>query len=266
MDDFLFRALLGGLGVAAVAGPFGCFVVWRRLAYFGDTLAHSALLGVALGFLLELDLNLAVVAICMLLALLLFLLQQREGLAGDTLLGILAHSSLAVGLVVVGFQQTLRIDLMAYLFGDILAVTRLDLAWIWGGGLLMLTLLWRLWRPLLAVTVSPELAEVEGVPVRRVQLAFVLLMALLVAIMMKIVGLVLVTSLLIIPAAAARSLARSPEQMALLAVGVGALAVGGGLWVSLRWDAPAGPAIVVSAALLFVLSLGLERLLSADSR
>ena len=145
-------------------------------------------------------------------------------------------------------------------------MTRLDLAWIWGGGLLMLTLLWRLWRPLLAVTVSPELAEVEGVPVRRVQLAFVLLMALLVAIMMKIVGLVLVTSLLIIPAAAARSLARSPEQMALLAVGAGALAVGGGLWSSLRWDAPAGPAIVVSAALLFVLSLGLEHLLGNRSR
>ena len=97
MDDFLVRALVGGIVVAVVAAPFGVFVVWRRLAYFGDTLAHSALLGVALGFLLHINLNVAVVAVCLTVAILLFLFQRQRQLADDTLLGILAHSSLSLG-------------------------------------------------------------------------------------------------------------------------------------------------------------------------
>lgn len=260
MDEFLLRALVGGLGVACVAGPFGCFVVWRRLAYFGDTLAHSALLGVALGFLLGTNLTLTVVAVCLGLALLLFLLQRHQSLASDTLLGILAHSALAVGLVVIGLQPTVRIDLMGYLFGDILAVSRGDLLWIWGGGLTALAALLALWRPLLALTVSPELARVEGVPVAAVELAFALLLALVVAVMMKLVGLVLVTALLIIPAATARGFVRSPEGMALTSAGTGCLAVALGLQLSLTTDAPAGPAIVVAAAGLFLFSLLLASL------
>lgn len=265
MDDFLWRALLGGLGVALVAGPFGCFVVWRRLAYFGDTLSHSALLGVALGFLLHLDLTLAVILTCMMLALLLFVLQQQHSLATDTLLGILAHSSLAIGLVVIAFMETLRIDLMAYLFGDILAISRLDLYWIYGGGILVLVALLALWKPLLTVTVNAELAQAEGVPVKRVELAFVLLMALVVAVMMKIVGLILVTALLLIPAAGARGLARTPERMAMVAAGIGCLSVAGGLWGSLQWDTPAGPSIVVAGTLLFCLTQ-LHSLLKPNSR
>ncbi|WP_305041360.1 metal ABC transporter permease [Geoalkalibacter sp.] len=261
-DDFLLRALCGGLGVAAVSGPFGVFMVWRRLAYFGDTLAHSALLGVALGFLLHLDLTLATVAVCQLLALLLFVLQRQRELAGDTLLGILAHGSLALGLVALAFLRDVRVDLMAYLFGDILAVSRGDLAWIFGGGLLAISVLAAIWRPLLALTVHEDLARVDGVATGLVQWLYTALLALVVAVMMKIVGIVLVTALLIIPAAAARRLARSPEAMAALASLIGCLAVGGGLFASLRWDTPAGPSIVVSAALLFVLTRALPRSLA----
>ncbi|PLX82372.1 MAG: hypothetical protein C0617_14765 [Desulfuromonas sp.] len=252
MDDFLLRALLGGIGVAAVAGPFGSFVVWRRLAYFGDTLAHSALLGVAIGLLLHLNLTLGVVAICQLLALLLFLFQRQRRLADDTLLGILSHSALSLGLVALAFMETVRIDLISYLFGDILAITRVDLAWIFGGGALALGALLLLWRPLVSITVHEDLARVEGLPVDLVQLAFFALMALVVAIMMKVVGLILVTSLLIIPAATARRFARSPEAMAAAASGFGCLAVAGGLLASLRWDTPAGPSIVLAATALFV--------------
>ncbi|WP_305045964.1 metal ABC transporter permease [Geoalkalibacter sp.] len=259
LEDFLLRALCGGLGVAAVAGPFGVFVVWRRLAYFGDTLAHSALLGIALGFLLHLDLTLAVIAVGQLLVLLLIVLQRRRELAGDTLLGILAHGSLALGLVTLAFLQDVRIDLMAYLFGDILAVNRTDLAWIFGGGLLALTALALIWRPLLALSVHEDLARVDGVSVGLVQWLYTALLALVVAVMMKIVGVVLVTALLIIPAAAARRLARSPEAMAALASLVGCLAVGGGLLASLRWDTPAGPSIVVAATVLFLLSRAVPR-------
>jgi len=259
LDDFLFRALLGGIGVALVAGPFGSFVVWRRLAYFGDTLAHSALLGVALGFLLQINLTLGILVICQLLAVLLFFGQRQKRLASDTLLGILSHGALSLGLVALAFMENVRIDLMAYLFGDILAIGTVDLVWIFGGGGLALAgLLW-LWKPLLAITVHEDLARVEGVPVDRINWIFLGLIALIVAVMMKVVGLLLVTALLIIPAATARRFAGNPELMALLASLIGCLAVAAGLYGSFTWDTPAGPSIVVAACLLFLFGWLLPR-------
>ncbi|MCG5499955.1 zinc ABC transporter permease subunit ZnuB [Ectothiorhodospira lacustris] len=257
MDDFIVRALIGGMAVAVVAGPLGSFVVWRRMAYFGDTLAHSALLGVALGFLIGLNVNLTVIILCVALALVLMLLQRQRRLATDTVLGILAHSSLSLGLVAVAFLEGVRIDLMAYLFGDILAVSHEDLIGIFIGGALALGMLAALWRPLLAMTVHEDLARVEGVRVTLVSMGFMLLMALVIAVAMKVVGILLITSLMIIPAAAARRLSSTPEQMALFAALIGCLAVAGGLWGSLTWDTPAGPSIVVAAALLFAVIFSL---------
>ncbi|MEW8291447.1 MAG: zinc ABC transporter permease subunit ZnuB [Candidatus Thiodiazotropha endolucinida] len=251
MDDFLIRALIAGLGVALVTGPLGVFVVWRRMAYFGDTLAHSALLGIALGFLLGISLNLSVILLGIFLALLLVGMSGNRQLSQDTQLGILAHSALSLGLVVMAFQTSVRIDLMGYLFGDILAVTADDLLWVWGGGLLVLLVLIMIWRPLLSLTVHEELAQVEGVPVERMRLIFMLLIALVIAVSMKIVGVLLITSMMIIPAAAARRFSRTPEQMALVAAAVGAVAVVLGLAGSWQWDTPAGPSVVVAAALLF---------------
>jgi len=254
IDDFLLRALLGGFGVALVAGPFGAFVVWRRLAYFGDTLAHSALLGVALGFLLSINLTLGVIMVCQLLALLLFFGQRQRLLSSDTLLGILSHGALSLGLVVLAFMPDVRIDLMAYLFGDILAIGPTDLTWIYaGGGVALAGLLW-LWQPLLAITIHEDLARVEGVPVTRINGLFLALIALTVAVMMKVVGMLLVTSLLIIPAATARRFARNPEMMALLACLLGCASVGGGIYGSFQWDTPTGPSIVVAACIIFALS------------
>ena len=261
LDDFLLRAFLGGLGVALVAGPLGCFIVWRRMAYFGASLAHSALLGVALGLLLGIDLTLGIAVAAVLLALLLVLLQQQRALPTDTLLGILAHAGLALGLVTLSFFETLRLDLMGYLFGDILAVSTGDLAWIYGGGLLALGVLAAIWRPLLTATLHEELARAEGLPVLQLRLAFMLTIAIVIAIAMKIVGILLIISMLIIPAATARCFARTPEQMAVFAALAGIAAVGLGLWGSLETDAPAGPSIVVAATALFALGLGFGRLL-----
>ncbi len=259
MDDFIWRAFLGGIGLALVAGPLGSFVVWRRMAFFGDALAHSSLLGIALGFLLRINLTLGVVAVCVLLAVLLTVLLGRTRLASDTILGIFAHSSLAFGLVVVSFMDRLRVDLISFLFGDILAVTPLDLAWIYGGGAAVLATLLFLWRPLLNLTVHEELARVEGVSSGPMRLALVLLLAITIAMAMKIVGVLLITSLLIIPAATARHFARSPEQMVALAALVGVLAVAGGVLASLAFDTPSGPSVVVAAAALFALSVVARR-------
>lgn len=259
MPDFLLNALLAGLALALVAGPLGSFVVWRRMAYFGDTLAHAALLGVAVGLLLDVSPTLAVTVGCVLLAVLLVTLQQRQPLAADTLLGILAPSTLSLGLVVLSFNREVRIDLLGYLFGDLLAIGPSDLMWIVAGSALVLACLLALWRQLLAVTVHEELAQVEGLPVAGLRLALVLLIALVIAVAMKIVGVLLITSLLIIPAAAAQRHSRTPEQMAIGASLLGMLAVGGGLSLSWFEDTPAGPSIVVCAASLFLLSLALPR-------
>jgi zinc transport system permease protein len=255
MDDFVWRALAAGLGLAAIAGPLGSFVLWRRMAFFGDALAHSALLGVALGFLLHVDVNLGMVAMCVAFALALTGLLARSRLAPDTLLSISAFTALSAGLVVLSFLDNVRVDLIGYLFGDLLAVAPSDLIWIWGGALVALGGLATLWRPLLATTVHADLAAVEGTRVGHVRLCFVLLLALVVAVAAKIVGALLVTALLIIPAAAARRFARSPEQMAIGAAAIGALAVAGGLGASLLLDTPSGPSVVLTASLLFALSL-----------
>ncbi|GAB2189730.1 zinc ABC transporter permease subunit ZnuB [Sessilibacter sp. MAH1] len=255
MPDFLILAILTGISVALVAGPLGCFIVWRKMAYFGDMLAHSALLGVSFGWLLSINLNLAVTCGCLLLALILVMLQQKRVLATDTLLGILSHSTLALGLVIANLQSSIRIDLSAYLFGDLLAVNLTDLLTISAVSAFVITALCFLWRKLLALTVDEDLAKVEGVNVFQVRTFLMLLMALVIAIAMKVVGVLLITALLIIPAAASRRLSKTPEQMAVLASLVGIVAVAGGLTASYWWDSPAGPSIVLSAAVLFGLSL-----------
>ncbi len=255
MLEVLLYALLAGIGVAAVAGPLGAFVVWRRMSYFGDTLAHSSLLGIALALLLSVNPTLAVIVFCLLLALTLVYLQQQRVLASDTLLGILSHTSLAAGLIAVSLMQDVRIDLMGLLFGDLLSITTADLLAIYSVCIIAILLLIKLWQPLLAITVDEQLAKVEGVPVAAVRSALMLMMALVIAVAMKAVGALLITALLVIPAATARRFSQTPEQMALLASLFGMAATCLGLLGSWYLDTPVGPSIVLSAGLLFLLSL-----------
>ena len=255
LDDFFVRALLAAAGVACVAAPVGCILLWRRMAYFGDTMAHSALLGVAMGVVIGLDPGLGVFAVAVAVALLLVLLERTAPVASDTLLGILSHSTLALGLVVLALSgDGHRHDLMGFLFGDVLAVTARELAVIWGGGAVCLAVLATFWRPLVAATLHADLARAEGVPVLKLQILYVVLMAAIVAAGMRVVGVLLIVALAIIPAAAARALSRTPEQMALLAAGAGVAAGIMGLFGSLWLDTPSGPSIVVAAALLFLAS------------
>ena len=255
LDDFFVRAVVGGIGVALLAGPLGCFIVWRRLAYFGDTLSHSALLGVAMALLLNMNITITVFIISVVVSMLLILLQRRASLSSDALLGLLAHSTLAVGLVVLAFMTWVRVDLMGFLFGDILAITITDIAIIWIGGLTVLVLVSFIWKPLLASTVSYEIAVAEGLRPDLANFLFMVLMAGVIAVSMKIVGVLLITALLIIPAASARRFSGNPEIMAVMASILGAASVWLGLEGSLKWDTPAGPSIVVAALAFFIISV-----------
>ena len=255
LDDFFIRALIAGIGVAIVTGPLGCFVIWRRLSYFGDTLAHSALLGVTIAFTLEFNIAFSVFIISSIIALILIQLQKKTNLPGDALLGLLAHSSLAVGLVVVGFLTFIRFDIMGLLFGDILAVTINDLITIWIGGALILLVLKLIWKPLFASTVNYELAEAEGLNPDRAKAIFTILMAGIIAISIKMVGLLLITGMLIIPAAMARNLSDNPQKMVLFSIIGGVLSVIIGLFSSLEFNTPSGPSIITASLGLFILSL-----------
>ena len=255
LDDFFIRALIAGIGVAIVTGPLGCFVIWRRLSYFGDTLAHSALLGVTIAFTLEFNIAFSVFIISSIIALILIQLQKKTNLPGDALLGLLAHSSLAVGLVVVGFLTFIRFDIMGLLFGDILAVTINDLITIWIGGALILLVLKLIWKPLFASTVNYELAEAEGLNPDRAKAIFTILMAGIIAISIKMVGLLLITGMLIIPAAMARNLSDNPQKMVLFSIIGGVLSVINGLFSSLEFNTPSGPSIITASLVLFILSL-----------
>ncbi len=255
MDDFILRALLAGFAIVLITGPLGSFVLWRRMAYFGDTLSHSAILGVALGFLLAININLGILISTVLVAGLLIISQRQKKIGSDTILGILAHSALSLGLILISFIEGIRIDINAWLFGDILSVSWQDLGLIAVGVVLILGLLIFIWKPLLSLSIHEELARVEGVNIGLISTVYTLLIAVLVAIAMKVIGALLITSLLIIPAAAARAFSRTPEQMALNAVIVGMIAVVIGLSASYLWGTPAGPSIVVGASGLFLLSL-----------
>lgn len=244
------RATLAGIGVAVAAAPLGCFVVWRRMAYFGEATAHAAILGVALALALQVSIFAGAMAAALVMAILVTILTGR-GYAIDTLLGVLAHAALAFGLVAVSFLSGVRIDLAAYLFGDILAVSRADLAVIWGGAALVVALVaWR-WSPLLCATLNEELAYAGGFDPKREKLILTLALAVTVAVAIKVVGVLLIVAMLIIPAAAARSLARSPEAMAMIAGAIGAASAVLGLRSAYLLDTPAGPSIVCVAAVLF---------------
>ena len=254
-DDFFIRALVAGIGVAFVTGPLGCFVVWRRLSYFGDTLAHSALLGVTMAYSFEFNIAISVFIISSVIALILIQLQRKTNLPGDALLGLLAHSSLAVGLVVIGFLTFIRFDIMGLLFGDILAVTIDDLLIIWIGGGLILLVLKLIWKPLFASTVNYELAEAEGLNPDRAKAIFTILMAAIIAISIKMVGLLLITGMLIIPAAMARNISDNPRKMIIFSIIGGLLSVIIGLFSSLEFNSPSGPSIITASLILFILSL-----------
>jgi zinc transport system permease protein len=253
LDDFMLRATLAGIGVALAAAPLGCFVVWRRMAYFGDATAHAAVLGVALSLALSISVFAGALAVALAMALTVHALSGR-GYGMDTLLGVLAHSALAFGLVAVSFLSGVRIDLMAYLFGDILAVSRGDLALIWGGAALVVGLIaWR-WSAALTATLNADLAHAGGIDPRREQMVLMLALAVTVAVAIKVVGVLLIGALLLIPPAAARPLSRTPETMALGAAVIGALSAVLGLRAAMVLDTPAGPTIVCAAAVIFALT------------
>ena len=259
MIELLLPSLLAGLSLTCLTGPLGTFVVWRRMSYFGDTLSHAALLGVAFGFLLNINLFYAIILVTLILAIGLLWLESQKQLPVDTLLGILAHSALSLGLVVISLMNNIRIDLMGYLFGDILSITMFDVYQIVICVVTIgLLLIWR-WNHFLFITVSEELAFSHGINVPITKFILTILLALTIGIAMKFVGALIITALLIIPAATAKYYAKNPESMAIIAILIGMISIIGGILFSLFYDTPTGPSVVLSNTCLFFISLFISK-------
>ncbi len=254
MDDFIYRAIIASIGVSLIAGSLGCFVIWKRLSYFSDSISHSALLGVALGLATGLGINLGLVIVGGLFAVLIVVLQQKEFWSSDAVLGIFSHLSLSLGIVVLGIIGNQNTDYFAYLFGDILSITSKDLYWIFSVLIVVVTILVFNWKKLLLLTLNEELAKAEGINKLYYDLLFMFLIALAVSVSVQIVGVLLITSLLIIPPAISRVISNSPVTMILASMIVSIFSVLLGLYLSIDFDLATGPTIVITLGALFFIA------------
>jgi zinc transport system permease protein len=265
MYDFLWRAALGAGLLGAACGPIGCFVLWRRMAYLGESVAHMGLLGAAIGLLIGINALLGTAVLAVVAALVMARASDRTIPAGN-LIGIVGHMGLALGFVLLATMETVRADLLGYLFGDVLALSSADLMAIAGVSLGVLVTTAVLWRPLLRTSVAGDIAAAETNNSAFAETAFLVLVAVLVAFGLKVVGALLIVALLIVPPAAARPIANTPESMALIAALIGFASAPAGLVVSFVTDAPAGPCIVLAAGAIFACSALATRLINGSGR
>ena len=260
LDDFVVRSVIAGLLMITIAAPMGCLMVWQRLAFLSDTLGHAAVLGVGLGLWLQLHPMVGVLAVVVLIVISLSRVVSFNNALSETTLAVISHSGLAAGLILLGTMPSQTISLESILFGDLLATTVTDLGLIFATVVILVFLLLQHWRSFVAVSVSREVAQAEGIEVRRLQFLMYLMIALLVAVMMKVMGVLLIAAVLVIPTSSARLLSKSPEQMVLISALFGAASLGGGMLSSFQFDWQTGPAIVLSAAVLLIVTLLVKRL------
>jgi zinc transport system permease protein len=253
MDDFLWRATAGAALLGAAAGPIGCFVLWRRMAYLGESVAHMGLLGAAIGLLIGVS-PLIGVGVLAIVAALLMARADNGLIPAGSFVGIVGHAGLALGFILLATMETVRTDLLGYLFGDVLALSNQDILSIAIAGALVVLGTIFFWRAWLMTTVNADIARAEGRTNRFAEVAFLILVAILVAVGLRVVGALLIVALIIVPPAAARTLSRTPEAMALLAALIGAMSAPLGVAASYWKDIPTGPSIVLAAIAIFLLT------------
>ncbi len=262
MEDFIFRAVIAAIGISIIAGSLGCFVIWKRMSYFSESISHSALLGVAFGLASGLGVHFGLIIIGALFAALIVVLQQRKFLSNDAILGIFSHIALSLGIVVLSIVGGTNTNYFGLLFGDILSITNSNIIWVYVVLFIIASLLIIFWQRLLLLTLNEELALAQGLNQSFYRLLFMLMIALAVSVSVQIVGVLLITSLLIIPPAIARVFASTPVSMVFQSVAVSILAVIIGLSLSMHYDLATGPSIVIALGGLFILSQLLPRKLS----
>jgi zinc transport system permease protein len=250
-DSFLINAIIGGLIIASISGLLGSFVLWKNMAYFGDALSHTALLGITIGILFHLNLTIAVTLVAIIFAIIFS--QNATRYSNDTMLGVISYSALSIAIIINSYKK-IKMDLISYLFGDILAINHQDLIYLIICTVIISIWIYRNWSELVMLSICEEYLHASGGNVRKIKLGFALILALFIATSFKIVGILLITAMLIIPAASALAISRSPAQMVRTAMLIGSLSCVLGITGAFYFDTPTGPSIVVSSLTFFMLT------------
>lgn len=256
---FFQRAIIVGLILGTLMAALGVFVVLRRMSFFADAIGHSALTGIALGLLLDINPFIAALAFALLVALLIAGVRTISRQSFDTLLGVFFAAAVSIGVIIVSLTPGYQADLVNILFGDILTVAPLDMLLSVILALVIAVILFFSGKALVSLTFDASLARAESIPVARHELTFLLLLAATIALSIKFVGVMLVTAMLIIPAAAAQNLAKSLSSMFVWAGAIALFAVAAGMLASAAFNLPSGPAIVLVSTLVFIFSLFFRR-------
>lgn len=251
---FIGQGVIALLVLSFLTAPMGCFLIWRRMSFFGATLAHSALLGAVIGLLLGVGVFVGVMGFTALLACLLTWWLQNQRLANDTVLAMIAHLTLAIGVVAISLMDNLRIDLMAYLFGDVLSISRPVFYQIVAVCIVSAIALRVFWRGFVNLAVQPDIAQVEGYRTTVLSFCFVLFLSITISVGMVTVGALLIVSMLIIPAATARLIANQLKTMVFAAWIFTVISIISGMVAAYYVDLPAGPMVVIASGGLFVLA------------
>lgn len=253
--QFVFIPWACALLSAITAAPLGSIIAWRRLIYFGEALAHSAWLGIALALYFHLPIYLGIWAITALLILLLYLIKRSSHADGNNILGTLSHFMLALGVIALSKMENIRTDLFSYLFGDILNTNSADLALISIVCLFTLAIMYSLWQPLILLTINEDIARTEKPHIHRYEGIFLLLLGLFAGIMIQLLGLLLVMAFLIIPIQTTNRFAHTPEQCILWAAMISAITATLGIIIAYLWDFPVAPSIVSISGICYFLAL-----------
>jgi zinc transport system permease protein len=257
MENFLIRAILVGLGLVSAMCPLGCVVLWRRLSYFVDAIAHASLLGIVIGLSYRHLMHPIIIVFSMIFACILFLLRREQ--STDALITIFSYVFLSLGLFLLVFiPHNTQIDLFSFLFGDVLLASWKDIAFIGTCTCLLLVWFYFRWQHLLLLSISEDLAVIEGINPRRIEFEFMMIVAFFIALSISIVGVLLIVALLVIPASAARNLSSSAKDMLILSVFMGAISFLVGIGASYYLDTPSGPSIVLASTIIFIMSLALK--------
>jgi zinc transport system permease protein len=250
ISPFLINALIGGFGIAALAGLLGSFVLWKNMSYFGDALSHSALLGITIGILLNFNLTFSVIVIAAAFAF--AFTHNSSRYSSDTTLGVLSYSALSLAILLTSYSK-IKIDLIGYLFGDILAIDITDIYYLVLCAVVASSWIYYNWDRLILLALSEELLKADGVNTKRLKLGFSLILALFIAISFKIVGILLITAMLIIPSATSLIISRSPLQMVVFSIIIGCVSVVMGITAAIQFDFPTGPSIILSSLMCFLI-------------
>ncbi|MFT7086926.1 MAG: zinc transport system permease protein [Rickettsiales bacterium] len=253
-EPLFIKALIAGIGVAIALAPIGVFVLWKKMAYFSDAISHSAIFGLAIATIIAVSPMYGIVLCAVIFCFLMFIIGKQNLYSIDSIIGITSATLLSIGMILLAFFPS-EIELEEYLFGDLLNLENYQITIIYAAAALVVLAISLWFKKLLLSTINPDLAKISGIKTENLELKFLLLTAIIVACLVKIVGIFLITSMMILPAAIGRNFSKTPTHMIFLSLAFAIFSIVGGLFFAVFFNLPSSPAIIGFSALILILSI-----------